>query len=332
MDSQRSFKSTRKGILNLLNNKSSDFVNRFYRKPATVMAVYRSLSATCREVINRLMNQDADNFYPVDNDSAKEHLNSAIQKLNEYHILTLNGTKYSLNGVFKETLVQAVSKGFARIFRPLEKGNRMEVEDGLTRDYASFREIYNFILENEIRREVDEPYTSPLNKTIKDILGKLNFQIKMSTKTQEKNISGFKFLVEPIHRQINAVVLYYFDYLVANRGQFGSAVQRDPDFEQNLLELFCSLNFLSPKLTYHYVPETGGVHREVVNRIVTDLESIGLFSQTSDKNGFQVSELLEGFLNHSFKTFEQFKTNVIVETDFKLYVYSDFKYVEHLIS
>jgi len=84
MDNSRSFKSTRKGILNLLNNKSSDYVSRFYKKPATVLAVYRSLSATCREIVNRLLNQDVDGFYPLDSEAAKTHLNSAVQKLNEY--------------------------------------------------------------------------------------------------------------------------------------------------------------------------------------------------------------------------------------------------------
>lgn len=332
MDNSRSFKSSRKGILNILNNKSSDYVSRFYRKPATVLAVYRSLSGTCREIVNRLLNQEVESFYPLDNETARGHVSSAIQKLNEYHILVQTGPKYSLNPAFKESLVAGIGRGLPPMFRSLDQGSGMQVESTLNRDYNSFMEVYNFILENEIRREEDGPYTAGLNKTLKEILGKLNFQIKTSAKTQEKNISGFKFLVEPIHRQVNAIVLFYFDYLVSSRAQFGKAIQNDPDFEQNLMEFFCALNFLSPKVTYQFLPEVGRVHKDVVARVFSDLGSIGLFSSGPDKNSFQVSELLEGFLNHSFKTFDQFKTNVIVETDFKIYVYSDFKYVEHLIS
>lgn len=331
MDFRTPKKQSKKSVLNLLSGKSNDFVSKFYSKPAIVVALYRSLNSTCREIVNRCLSHNPERFYEFENEGIPTQIENSKAKLAEYHVVSQVEGKYVLNPNFKGTFMQSVSKGIKPFFRIVSDENRMVIERSVNEDFASFIEIYNFILENEIRLHKNEPYSSTLNKTFKEILNKLNFQIRVINSSQEKNMSGFKFLVEPINKQVNIILLHYYEFLLQNKTKLFLKVENDVNFEQNLLEVFCSLNFLSAKLTYGLNQFDSYIGSEVVLRMLHDLSSVGLVLFFEKDQTFRVSPLLENYLNQNPKIFEQFKTNIIVETDFKMYVYSEYEFVEHFL-
>ena len=331
MDFRTPKKQSKKSILNLLSGKSNDFVSKFYSKPAIVVALYRSLNSTCREIINRCLSHNPEKFYEFENEGIPAQLESAKTKLAECHIVSQIEGKFVLNPSFKATFLQSVGRGMKPFFRIMATENRLSVEKTVNEDFASFIEIYNFILENEIRVHKNEPYSSSLNKTFKEILSKLNFQIRVINSNQEKNMSGFKFLVEPINKQVNIIILHYYEYLLQSKAKLLVKGEAEANFEQNLLEVFCAFNFLSPKLTYGLNAFDSYIGQEIVLRALRDLSSVGLVHFFEKDQTFRVSPLMENYLNHNPKIFEQFKTNIIVETDFKMYVYSEYEFVEHFL-
>lgn len=321
---------TKKSILNLLNGKSNDFVSKFFSKPSIVVAIYRNLPSSCREMINRCLSQNPERFYEFENENDFSQIEASKSKLEEFHILSNIDGKYFLNPVFKTTFFHSISKGIKPFFKILHPSK--DIESPIKEDFFKFMEIYNFILENEIQIHKNNMITSPLNPIFKEILTKLNFQIRVVNNNQDKNISGFKFLVEPIHKQINIFLLHYFEHLTQNRAKLFKKIDSDVGFEQNLLEIFCTFNFLSSKFIYGFNNFDNYISSEVVVKILGDLATIGLVQFNFVDQTFRISLLLEGFLNNIPRDFDQFKTNIIVETDFKIYIYSEFDYIEHFIS
>lgn len=324
-------KLSKKNILNVLNGKSNDFVTKFFTKPAVVISLYRNLSVTCREIINRCLSTNPEKLYELDSENNISHIEQAKLKLTDYHIISVIDSKLILNSVFKQILVLSMSKGIKQFFKIEQDTRKTQLNSNAVLDFEKFMEIYNFILEKEIQVHKHENYISTLNQTFKEVLNKLNFQIRIVNSNQDKNISGFKFLVEPINQQINIILLHYYEFLIQNKLKLFKKIDSDSNFEQNLLEIFCTLNFLSCKYDYSFNSFENYIRTDVVAKVVEDLASIGLLEINKSSQSFRISELLENFLNNNNRVFEQFKTNIIVETDFKMYVYSEFEYVEHFL-
>lgn len=144
----------------------------------------------------------------------------------------------------------------------------------------------------------------------------------------------FDFLLDSIKNQVNTFLYEYskflfkikYKYLLRNKNE-NEAVS-----EGSILNLILNLTLSVPCLSYSIKKSKENIKNfkipeSLVNDLLSDFEAVGLmivkFNEDRTPAYFAVTPLLHHILSPNDALESQFKNNIIVETDFKLYAYSN---------
>jgi len=311
-------------LIHLLSDKIRDpnySHKKFYDNPSIAFSVFRSLSSVSKQFVLMLlfvfetplpkkafehMNPTTKNFY---NDK------SEVARLKIFTEEDKDRDKVKLDASFAKKLIDIFSKRYEPPFKEISLETNVSLESIMNDSLLKWRRIQQMIVKAQISD------TSYINKVIIDVLttGEL---IRENRGELSITSEGFQFILNSTDYQINAFIYYYAKYLIQKR-------KKEP---QKIFGILCALNLCISEvkttsesksgLTYYgYKYEDDSDQKEIIN----DLFLIGLiWKKTHESNEFFITPLLSNFLfekPHTFNT--ESNLNLIVETNFKIYAYSN---------
>lgn len=316
-------------ILSLFRDKNQNIQENYFRKDSIVLSIFRFLNQIEQTIIIKNLSHNEENIYL--NFKKEKH---AIENLRSFGILKKKDNLYILNKVFKKTLIKCLSNGRKKLFE--KKNIEMEIE---TSEKDSFKilekwiNLYNYMLKN-VGCDIS---SIKLNKDVERIIEKEQLIVKMDDDYQENSMherkyrrsSGFAFLVQPIHIQINTFILYYVQYLINEKLSKFNPEDKLKDIE--LLEFICQFNFMSKN--NYYIPNFDKISlpKKFCIKILKTLDSLGLIQFSEFDHKIFLTDLFVNFLDPLKKLSGSYKSHIIIENDFKLYAYSKMEYLVYLL-
>jgi hypothetical protein len=336
-------------IVRFLKDKGQDLLNKYYSRETIVMGIFRYLGVHEQQIIIQGLSHN-----PAKIHLDKAHLDRSIKLLQSLGLIQMSENSIAIHPVFKSTLISVLARGANNQFIRKKQNIGFEIEsesDTNSRGNEHFEkwvEVYNYILRNIIiKNNGSSPVKKKLKKTFCSILKHKGLKIKPEDlevisddkdrfKEEKKKLTGFGFLIQPIWAQINLLIMYYCESLIdkAQQNSFSSTV-KDRNFDADLLEFMFGINLLDPSFSYIINYERVRLPKSDVKSILEDLEHVGLIEleeKSNPEKGFKLTKLLGHFLTPNISDFQSFKTNIIVENDFKIYVFSTLEYVRHFMS
>lgn len=300
-------------IFACLLDKNPQALDKFYSRDAVVATLFRSLDLNCQTIILKTLSINQKNLF-----LEAKRLKKAMDMLRSLKLVDLVEDKYALNSVFKSALSRVMSQGLRPLFEQSERNVAEDAND------ERWTQIYAYILKN-----VSNQTPKHLTREAIEVLDTEGLVINMDdfnegTSKQQKSF-GFGFLVQPLTSQINFFMLYLTQYLF--RHNFRTKGEKFDEAE--LIELFCALGILHPNYWYR---SSSRLPQALQHTIFSTLASIGLLAYNDKQNIIKASKLLSKFLDPSKPEVEHYKTNIIVENDFRLYAYSSMDFLKYFLS
>ena len=299
-------------IFACLLEKSVQALERFYSKDAIVATLFRALDLDCQTIILKTLSVSQKNLF-----LEQKRLNKAMETLRALKLVDVVEERYVLNTTFKTAFSRVISHGPKPLF---EQCDRSVEEAGSD---SKWTQVYAYILKN-----VSGQTPKHLTREAVDVLDTEGLVINMDDtgegQRQQKSF-GFSFLVRPLSNQVNLFMWYLTQYLL--RHNFRAKGEKFDESE--LIELLCALSLLHPG--YLYSPRTR-LPAALLSTVFTTLESVGFLSYNAKQGTVKVTDLLHRFLDPAKAEVESYKTNIIVENDFRLYAYSSMDYLKYFLS
>lgn len=331
-------------IVRFLKDKGQDLLSKFYTSDNVVMGVFRFLSTQEQQIVISCLSHNPSKIH-----LEKSQLDKSIKVLQSLGLIQLSENSMVLNPTFKSTLITLLSKGHSQLFIAQKKHTGLKEDDEKIAEeqFKKWVEIYNYVLHDVISANSATRPRKRLKKVFVTILKSKGLKIKPEEfqtqdgendrpKDDKKKLSGFGFLIRPLWVQVNLVIMYYCEFLMdkAQQSAFQSS-GADFKYSTDLFDFFFGLNLLDSEHFYTINQKSTSLSVVDIQGLLDDLEHIGLIEfENSGKNEllFRPTKLLNHFLTPNTGSFRTFKTNIIVENDFKIYVYSTLDYVRHFMS
>ena len=299
-------------IFACLLEKNPQALERYYAKDAIVSTLFRALDLDCQTIIMKTLSVSQKNLF-----LESKRLKRAMEALRALKLIDMADERYVLNSVFKATLSRVLSQGPRQLFEQSERSMDEETND------EKWTQVYAYILKN-----VSSQTPKQLTKEAIEVLDTEGLVVNLDDfnegQKQQKSF-GFGFLVQPLTNQINLFMLYLTQYLLRHNFR----TKGDKFDESELIELFCAISILHPD--YSYKPVTR-LPQALLSSVFATLESVGLLNYNTRQNTIKTSKLINRYLDPSKGEVESYKTNIIVENDFRLYAYSSMDYLKYFLS
>ena len=300
-------------IFACLLEKNPQALEQYYSRDAIVSTLFRALDLDCQTIVLKTLSVNQKNLF-----LEGKRLKKAIDALKALKLIDIIEERYVLNSVFKGTLSRVLSRGLAPVFEQYERNIIEETNDD------KWTQVYAYILKN-----VSGQTPKHLTKEVIEVLETEGLVINLDDFNEGRNKQqksfGFGFLVQPLMSQINLFMLYFAQFLLRNNFR----AKGDKFDEAELIELFTAICVLHPD--YWYISHSK-LPSALQHTIFSTLDSVGLLVYNSKLKSIKVSKLLNKYLDPSKPEVEHYKTNIIVENDFKLYAYSSMDYLKYFLS
>ena len=177
-----------------------------------------------------------------------------------------------------------------------------------------------------------------------NVIGALEDVGLMMSNNEKNNAVCFEFLLDQIKNQVSIYLYAYCKHLFKIKYKYlrGDKSNKEAVSEGNILNLIFHLTLLFPLVTYSLKKSQEALQElqltmEVVNDIMRELDSVGLLKVKQDEDGniksFATTPLMNNIFNQNVMLERGFKNDIIVETDFKIYAYSNnLEYLEALLN
>ena len=303
-------------LFSCMLNKDARIVEKYFSCDVITLLVFRILDPNSQIAIIKNLSTNQKNLNIKESSMVK-----LMDKLRSLRILNQVNDLFVLNNTFKMTLSKCLSKGPAYPFIAVQGCMVQEIEED------RWTRIYHYIL-----KDVSEETPKGLSKHIIDILNKESLVInagefeEIDTDSSDKS-PGFSFLVQSVQVQVNLFIRHFVEYFF--RLNFNRNKNR---FEEiYFVEMISCLSLLPPDMWFKLHPDFN-LPPAIVDDVFTSLDSIGLINYDRDKGIINVSSFFHNFLDPQKPDIPLYKTNIIVENDFRLYAYNSMDYIKYFLS
>lgn len=244
----------------------------------------------------------------------------------------LNGPLfYQLHSVFRESLVKFLSYGMEPIFEinsskmqkcldqksAFENKLNQHAVEGWTSLYSTMLDGFMFS-----RVEASMELTDNMMSTLENA--------EMILKIANSHTKGFDFLLDSIKNQVQILLYSYVKYLYKIKNKYRDEDNKDIS-EGKILNLILNITLLLPAMSYSMKKSFENFKLQhlpqgIIQDILKDLDCVGLIRAKQNEEGnitaFATTPLIHNILSGNTALQQQFKNNIIVETDFKIYAYT----------
>lgn len=166
----------------------------------------------------------------------------------------------------------------------------------------------------------------------------------MNSSSGPSNATCFDFLLDNIKNQVSIFLYAYCKYLFRVKYKYLKGNKRDKEAvsEGNIVNLVFYLTLVFPLISYSLKKSQEALAEleltsDVIHDIMMDLDSVGLLKiklgDDQKISYFATTPLIHNIFNSNVMLEKGFKNDIIVETDFKIYAYSNNpEYLEALLS
>ena len=346
-----------KQFLNLLCETVDSTGSRIYAFQSICVGLFKSLSEFHQTLILKLVSYKSLTIESVlgqSPDYEKKVHDIDTLLINKYKIVVKTSQEskqlvedkkahYKIDKNFGESMKRFLSQGLELIFtvnsNTIQKciSRADQLDDKLkVHAYAKWNNLLKFMLKRatEVKNVEDLP---------PNVVGALEDSNLIMTR--DKNNSGcFDFLLDTVKNQVSTFLYAYCRHLFKMKYKYlrGEKSQKEAVGEGNILNLVFHLTLLYPVMRYSIgksqdlINELQLTH-EIVNDIMNDLDSVGLLKKQQNEDEKKISHfattpLINNVFNPNVMLEGGFKNDIIVETDFKIYAYSNnSEYLEALL-
>lgn len=343
-----------RNLFNLLHEGEEGSGPRIYNYKSIATALYRGLNSFEQSVVVKLLSSQTvqlETLVSQDSESltklaeAENTLIKVYKVVEKYRVKVNTPYIYKLNKNFADSIRFFFSFGLQNVFKmhssKMEKciNNKHSFEKQLTEHaYQGWSDLYHFML-NRVNTGSEKRSLTP------NIIETMNTSNLVFSSSGEKEESQFfDFLLNSIRNQVSVFLYSYCKYLfkIKYRYQKEFSDGNEAVSEGSILNLLFNLTLLLPMMSFSIKESEENLRqlqipKNLVDDILTDLNSIGLIKIKTQNNGkkvtaFAITPLIHNVLNGTSPLEKEFKHNIIVETDFKIYAYShDMNYLESLL-
>lgn len=299
-------------ILALLRDRSQEATEQFFQREAIVLALFRSLSAKEQSTVMLCLSHSPERIF-----MEEKQLSEMRKRLQSFGVLRATDAANVLNPTFRATLLRGLAEGLKPLFVRVE-GPAHATDFGM-----KWTEVYAYIL-----RHVSGNSGTALSKGVCAVLDAQKLIVQVETGKRATPSAGFAFLVAPVSAQVNQFLLEYL--LAFDRKTLGLDVGQAS--MQDLMELFCHLSFLPADVPFAIEATHTRLPRAALVQVFGDLASAGLLDFQPQAMRLVASSLLSDFLSSTSQSSRLLPTRIIVENDFRIYVYTQLGYVKYLLS
>lgn len=337
-----------KKLIDILYESKESPGPRIYKNLSITAALFRSLGEFERSVIIKLLSQPEVELSILVN-GAKESQGKLFQceqtlikglgVVDKFHKEIDGPLFHKINPIFRESLTRFLSSGLEQIFEVNQKNLQkcIEKRESYTKQLNNhamegWTTLYANMLEGFMFEELD--YGDQLEKT-KELTKNITHTLQesdMILREASSHTKGFDFLLDNIKNQVQIFLYSYVKHLFKIKNSYRNKTNQDVS-EGEILNLILNLTLLVPGANYNVRKDSFfglNLPEALVQDILFDLDSVGLIKCKKTKNAYDKKEtdtfiitpLLQNILAGNNALQQQFKNNIIVETDFKIYAYS----------
>jgi hypothetical protein len=153
---------------------------------------------------------------------------------------------------------------------------------------------------------------------------------EMILKIARSHTKGFDFLLDSIKNQVQILLYAYVKYLYKIKNRYRDEENNDIS-EGKIFNLILNITLLLPAMSYSIKKSMENFQKHnlpfgLIQDVLKDLHCIGLirakFPEGGKVSAFATTPLIHNILSGNTALQKQFKNNIIVETDFKIYAYT----------
>jgi hypothetical protein len=270
---------------------------------------------------------------------AQEQLEMAEESLiKKYGIVEkftqeLNGpVLYKLNANFDRSIKDFFVNGMEVIFevnpstleKCVAKADKFE-EKLKSHAYAGWSNLYRNILDGYMGRVEEEiELTDNLRGTLE--------ASSLSLKNAKKYTVGFDFLLDSVKNQVSNLLYCYCSYLFKIKYKYLQDINdKEAVTEGSILNLLLNLTLLVPLMFFNVKNSIKNfaekkIPQKLVQDILLDLNCLGLIRAKKNEKKlvthFAATPLIHNVLIGTTALQKEFKNDIVVEPDFKIYAYS----------
>lgn len=250
-------------------------------------------------------------------------------------------THYKLERHFQESMKTFLSRGLNTVFQVNTNTietclkNSVTFEDKLKQvAFSRWNNMHRFMLGSK---------TAALQANV-NVVGALE-DADLVMNTNKNNSTCFDFLLDQIKNQVSIFLYAYCKHLFKVKYKYlhkNEKSDKEAVGEGNILNLVFHLTLLFPLVSYSVKKSQETLAElqltnEVLTDIMKDLDAVGLLKIKLDDGGniknFATTPLMNNIFNSNVVLERGFKNDIIVETDFKIYAYSNnLEYLEALLN
>lgn len=338
-----------KNLLLLLQENGENNNPRIYSYKSITTALFRSLNSFEQSTILKLLSSDTLKLETLITSEAEsqELLETADLKLCKQLKIVEKFSKginepsyYKLNPFFAKAFKEFLVNGFETIFQVQEK----KLEKCIKQAEQFTKKLRNLALDgwSNLYRTMLRGYMSTdfieieeLTENMKNTLEGANLTLKSS----RSHKAGFDFLLDSVKNQVGILLHCYCRYIFRIKYKYLKNVEtKEAVTEGSILNLLFNMTLLPPTVGYSVKNSSEnfkkmGLPENLIQDVLNDLNCVGLITVSRNDNNrvkaFATTPLIFNALNGNSALQEEFKNNIIVETDFMVYAYtqnSDFLY------
>jgi len=342
-----------KTLLNLLQEGEEGVGPRIYAYRSITAALFRSLEAFEQSLIIKLLSSNTlqlEIFVASDPNSKNKLKNAEDKLIRQYKIVEKYKEEvnspyiYKLNQNFRDSLKQFLCVGLQNIFHmktsKMEKciNEQTHFEARLKlHAYGGWSNLYKYML----NRLKGGSARTELTRNIQETLDSSSLMI-----SSRGSADGdcFDFLLDSIRNQVSVFLYAYCKFLFKIKYRYlkDGTADKEAVSEGSILNLLFNLTLLLPMMSFSMKESEESlkilhIPSKLIQDVLSDLDSIGLVKIKMNTQGrvtaFAMTPLIHNVLNGTSPLEKEFKHNIIVETDFKIYAFSkDMDYLESLLS
>ena len=249
---------------------------------------------------------------------------------------------FKLERTFGESIKSFIAKGLNTIFQVNQSSiakclkEPLKFEEKLkSRAFSKWNNMHKYMLKRT--SNVTNVQDLPPN-----VVGALEDASLMMSRDKNNSVC-FDFLLDNIKSQVSTFLYAYCRHLFKIKYKYlrGDKSNKEAVSEGNILNLIFHLTLLFPTGSYMVKKSNEALEElhltyELVSDVMTDLDSVGLL-RVKEEDGniefFATTPLIHNIFNSNAILERGFKNEIIVETDFKIYAYSNnSEYMEALLN
>ncbi len=347
---QTTTKPQNKQFLEILSEAVESTGTRIFTFQSVCVGYFKSLDEYYQNIVLKLM---CSKSTPLDTilvqlpDMDKKIDEVEKQLVNKFKVVQKvvgedGKTHYKLERHFQESMKTFLSRGLNTVFQV----NTSTIETclkkaGMFEDklkalaFSRWNNMHKFMLGSK-----SASFSANVN-----VVGALE-DADLVMSNHKNNSTCFDFLLDQIKNQVSIFLYSYCKHLFKVKYKYLHKKEERSDKEAvgegNILNLIFHLSLLFPLVSYSVKKSQETLAdlqltSEVLNDIMKDLDAVGLLKIKLDDAGniknFATTPLMNNIFNSNIVLERGFKNDIIVETDFKIYAYSNnLDYLEALLN